>query len=174
MVTSSGARRSTSRANARAARRTSPNVHSGAIRTYTCNPRPPEVFGQPTAPSSSSTSCATRATRRTRPNPQSGIGSRSIRHSSGRSVSARREFHGWNSTVDICTAHTTSASFVTHNSSACRLYRGKCTRTVSNHGGAPCGTRFWCTLSPVTPFGNRCIMHGRSRNARTTPSPTER
>ena len=53
------------------------------------------------------------------PNGQSGIGSRSIRHSSGRSVSARREFHGWNSTVDICTAQITLASSVTHSSSAC-------------------------------------------------------
>ncbi len=31
----------------------------------------------------------------------------SIRHSSGFSTSARREFHGWNSTVDICTAQIT-------------------------------------------------------------------
>ena len=34
--------------------------------------------------------------------------------------SARREFHGWNSTVDICTAQITLASSVTHSSSACR------------------------------------------------------
>ena len=45
---------------------------------------------------------STTATTRTRSNPASGIGSRSIRHSSGRSTSARRTFHGWNSTVDIC------------------------------------------------------------------------
>jgi hypothetical protein len=44
-----------------------------------------------------------------------------MRHSSGFSVSARREFHGWNSTVDICTAQTTSPSWVTQSSSACRL-----------------------------------------------------
>ena len=74
-----------------------------------CMPLPPEVFGQPTAPSSSSTSCTTCATRRTVAKSQSGIGSRSMRHSSGRSVSARREFQGWNSTVDICTAQITLA-----------------------------------------------------------------
>ena len=97
-----------------------------------------------------------------------------MRHSSGFSVSARREFHGWNSTVDICTAQITLPSSVTHSSSALRLYRGKCTRTVSTHGGAPCGSRFWCTFSPLVPSGNRCSMHGRSRNARTMPSPTLR
>ena len=60
------------------------------------------------------------ATRRTVANPHRGPGSRSMRHSSGRSTSARREFHGWNSTVDICTAHTTLASSVTHSWSTCR------------------------------------------------------
>lgn len=71
-------------------------------------------------PSSSSTSWATWAVRRTLSKSQSGIGSRSIRHSSGFSVSNLREFHGWNSTVDICTAHATDASSVTHTSSAVR------------------------------------------------------
>ena len=88
------------------------------MRTYTCSPRPPDVFGQPTAPSSSSTSWATPATVRTRLIGHSGIGSRSIRHSSGTSTSARREFQGWNSTVDIWTAQITCASSVTHSSSA--------------------------------------------------------
>ena len=55
-----------------------------------------------------------------RPAGAAGIGSRSMRHSSGRSTSARREFHGWNSTVDICTDQITWASSVTHSSSACR------------------------------------------------------
>ena len=97
-----------------------------------------------------------------------------MRHSSGFSVSARRLFQGWNSTVLICTAQTTCASSVTQSSSAVRFHRGKCTRTVSIHGGAPAGSRFWCTLSPVTPVGNRCSMQGRSRSALTMPSPTER
>ena len=139
-----------------------------------CIPEPPLVFGQPTAPSSSSTSWATWPTLCTRSHGQSGPGSRSMRHSSGFSTSARRLFHGWNSTVDICTAQMTWASSVTHSSSALRLYRGKVTRTVSSHSGAPWGTRFWCTLSPATPLGKRCIMHGRSRSALTIPSPTDR
>ena len=90
-----------------------------------CSPFPPEVLGQPTAPISSSTSRATFATLRTESKDASGIGSRSIRHSSGRSTSARREFHGWNSTVDICTAQITLPSSVTHSSSAVRPKRGK-------------------------------------------------
>ena len=51
----------------------------------------------------------------------SGTGSRSIRHSSGFSGSSRRVFHGWNSTVDICTAQITRASSVTQSSSALRF-----------------------------------------------------
>ena len=54
-----------------------------------------------------STSCVTWATRCTVAKSHSGPGSRSIRHSSGFSVSARRLFQGWNSTVDICTAQIT-------------------------------------------------------------------
>ena len=65
-----------------------------------------------------------------------------MRSSSGRSVSARRECHGWNSTVDICTAQATLASSVTHSSSAVRP-DGNRTCTVSTHGGAPDGSRFW-------------------------------
>ncbi len=97
-----------------------------------------------------------------------------MRHSSGFSVSARRLFHGWNSTVDICTAQITLASSVTQSSSAVRFQRGKCSRTVSTQGGAPAGSRFWCTLSPASPVGKRCSMQGRSYNALTMPSPTER
>ena len=97
-----------------------------------------------------------------------------MRHSSGCSTCARREFHGWNSTVDICTAQMTWASSVTHSSSACWPYRGKWTRTVCSHGGAPPGTRFWWTLSPLSPVGKRCIMQGRSRSALTIPGPTAR
>ena len=74
----------------------------------------------------------------------------------------------------ICTAQTTWAISVTQSSSAVRLQRGKNTRTVSIQGGAPFGSRFWWTFSPVTPVGNRCSMHGRSRRALTMPSPTER
>ncbi len=97
-----------------------------------------------------------------------------MRHSSGCSVCARRLFHGWNSTVDICTAQTTWAISVTQSSSAVRFHRGKCSRTVSIHGGAPAGSRFWCTFSPLTPVGKRCSMHGRSKSALTMPSRTDR
>ena len=97
-----------------------------------------------------------------------------MRHSSGFSVSARRLFQGWNSTVDICTAQITLASSVTQSSSAVRFQRGKCSCTVSTQGGAPAGSRFWCTLSPARPLGKRCSMHGRSRSALTMPSPTAR
>ena len=139
-----------------------------------CIPEPPDVLGHPTAPSSSSTSCATWATRCTVAKSHSGPGSRSMRHSSGFSVSARRLFHGWNSTVDICTAQITAASSVTHSSWTSRSKRGKWMLTVSSHGGALAGTFFWCTLSPASPFGNRCSMHGRSYRALTMPSPTAR
>ena len=97
-----------------------------------------------------------------------------MRHSSGFSGSSRRLFHGWNSTVDICTAQITDASSVTQSSSAVRFQRGKCSRTVSTHGGAPAGSRFWCTLSPASPLGNRCSMQGRSNSALTIPGPTAR
>ena len=45
-----GARRSISRARASAARRTSVNVQRGSMRTLTCMPREPLVFGQPRRP----------------------------------------------------------------------------------------------------------------------------
>ena len=47
VVTCFGARRSTSRANASAQRRTSVNVQFGSIRQAMWMPRFPEVFGQP-------------------------------------------------------------------------------------------------------------------------------
>ena len=47
----------------------------------------------------------------------SGRGRSATRRASRRQ--ARREFQGWNSTVDICTAQITWASSVTHSSSAC-------------------------------------------------------
>src|SRR5690606_20008256 len=137
-------------------------------------PRPPEVLGQPTAPSSSSTSRTTWATRRTRAGGQSGIGARSLRHSSGRSTWPRRELQGSYWTVDIWTAQITCAISVTRSSSACRPLRGKRSRTVSTQGGAPRGTRFWWTFSPSTPVGKRCSMQGRSRSAATMPGPTAR
>jgi hypothetical protein len=48
VVTSSGIRRSTSRAKASAQRRTSGNVQFGSMRHAMWMPRLPDVFGQPT------------------------------------------------------------------------------------------------------------------------------
>ena len=58
------------------------------------------------------------------------------------SGSPAREAQGWNSTQDICTAHTTLAGSTTHSSSAVRPL-GKVTCAVCTHGGAPFGSRFW-------------------------------
>src|SRR5882757_7874090 len=52
VVAMSGARRSTSRASARAARRTSVKSHRGSTRTFTWMPRFPDVFGNPVRPCS--------------------------------------------------------------------------------------------------------------------------
>ena len=95
----SASRRSTSRANASAQRRTSGNVQLGSIRQATWMPRLPEVFGQPTKPISSSTSRTTPATRFASAKSVPGCGSTSIRSSSGLSTCARREGHGWKSIV---------------------------------------------------------------------------
>ena len=38
---------------------------------------------------------------------------------------------------------------------------GVLTMVVSNHGGAPFGTRFWKNDLPDAPSGNRCIRVGR-------------
>ena len=78
-----GARRSISRENASAARRTSVNVQRCSMRTLTCMPRDPLVFGQPRSPSSSSNAFASIATRRTSSHSTPGPGSRSMRSSSG-------------------------------------------------------------------------------------------
>ena len=96
-----------------------------------------------------------------------------MRHSSGDSTSAAREFQGWNSTVDICTAHIDvgdrrDAQLV----GRAVVARESVTRTVGHPVRAPpSGSRFWCTLSPSVPVGKRCIMQGRSRRAFTIPSP---
>ncbi len=58
--------RATRRAIAITACRTAMKSHSGRIRANTWIPRPPEVFGQPTSPASSSTSCSTAGHRRRR------------------------------------------------------------------------------------------------------------
>ena len=88
---SSGARRSTSRASASAARRTSANAQRGWIRTLTWMPREPDVFGQPTRPRSASTSRDDARHRRgsaTTRRPAPGRGRRAARRG-GRGPSAR-------------------------------------------------------------------------------------
>ena len=67
-------RRSISRDSASAARRTSVNVQRGSMRTLTCMPREPLVFGQPVRPSSSSSACTSSATRRTSAHATPGVG----------------------------------------------------------------------------------------------------
>src|SRR5438270_110559 len=52
-LASEGARRSTARDNATAARRTSAKLQRGSMRTLTCIPREPLVLGQPRSPISS-------------------------------------------------------------------------------------------------------------------------
>ena len=141
-VAISGTRRSTSRARARAARRTSVNVHSGRIRTFTWIPFFPLVFGKPTSPCSSSTSRVTIATSRTCSNGTSGMGSRSTRSSSGWSTSSERTGQGLISRQPRVAAHARCAASAITGMSAVRPL-GNRIRAVSTHGGAPFGRRFW-------------------------------
>ncbi len=142
MVTRPGSRRSSSRPSAITACRPSVNVHSGTSGTYTCTPRPPEVFGHPRSPCSSRTarsSCATRTeSRKSVP----GCGSRSIRSSSTWSVSERRTGHGWKVRQPRFAAHSTAAGSVGQISSADRPL-GKAIRAVGSQSGRPFGARFW-------------------------------
>ena len=103
----------------------------------------------------------------------SGIGSRSIRHSSGFSVSARRLFHG----MELHRRHLHRPDHRAQLGDAELVGRAVVARERARApspptGGAPWGSRFWWTFSPLTPVGKRCIMHGRSRSALTMPSPT--
>ena len=141
-VVTSSLRRSTSRANASAQRRTTGNSHFGSIRQATWMPRLPDVFGQPVQPISASVSRTTAATRLPSSNDVPGCGSMSIRSSSGLSTSARREGQGWKSTTARFAAHATCATSVTQSSSACRP-DGNVTRAASTHSGRFSGTRFW-------------------------------
>ena len=93
-------------------------------------------------PISSSVSPTTAATRLPSANVVPGCGSTSIRSSSGRSTSARRDGHGWKSTTARFAAQTTCATSVTHNSSAWRP-EGNVTRAASTHSGRFSGMRFW-------------------------------
>ena len=78
-----GARRSTARESATAARRTSAKVQRGCMRTLMCMPREPLVLGQPWRPISESRALTSSATVRTCSQGTPGPGSRSTRSSSG-------------------------------------------------------------------------------------------
>ena len=141
VVTSPGIRRSTSRANAIAACRTSVNVHRGRIRTLMWTPRPPEVFGYPVIPSSASRSRTAKAAVRASSNVVPGCGSTSMRSSSGWSRSVFRTGHGWKSIVPRLTHHAMAAISVGQSAAAVRPL-GNRTVTVSIHSGCR-GSRFW-------------------------------
>ena len=66
----------------------------------------------------------------------------SMRSSSGRSTSRRRDGHGWKSTTARFAAQATWAGSVTQSSSAC-LPEGNVTRATSIQSGRFSGTRFW-------------------------------
>ena len=72
----------------------------------------------------------------------------------------------------ICTAQITLASSVTQSSSAVRPYRGKLTRTVCSHGGAPAGTRCSCaSWSPrcaTEAIPTTCRNRSRRQSRRTS------
>ena len=168
-----GARRSTSRASARAARRTSTYPQRRSMRAYTWMPREPEVLGQPVRPWSARTSRVTIATLRTSAQGTPGPGSRSTRSSSGCSVSSPRMGCGLRSIHPRLTTHTSAAAFETTTSSAVRP-DGKESSTVRTYSGTEAGARFWKKASPVAPFTNRFKAIGRSITPPSAPSATAR
>ena len=105
-------------------------------------PFEPDVFGNVTNPSSSKNFCTSSATSTTSSQSVPGIGSRSMRSSSGDSVSVRREGHGWKSRVPWVAAQATCATSTGHSSRAVRP-EGNETVHDSIHGGAWSGSRFW-------------------------------
>ena len=148
LVASAGARRSTSRASASAARRTWSNDQRGSMRTLTWMPREPDVLGQPTSPWSASTSRTTSATRRMSSQGTPGTGSRSTRSSSGWSRSSARTACGLRSRQPrLATQASPAASSIT-TSSAVRP-DGNDSSTVRIQSGRDSGARFWKKYSPV-------------------------
>ena len=69
----------------------------------------PLVFTNVVSPASASTSRIAGATAAASAKPVPGWGSRSMRSSTGLSVFAVSDAHGWNTIVFICTAHTAVA-----------------------------------------------------------------
>ncbi len=136
-VVTPSVRRSSSRAKAMAPWRTSVKVQDGSRRTYTWMPRLPLVLGNARMPSSSNSSRATPATRTASANPAEPNGSRSIRSSSGRSLSSRRVGHGWNVIAPMCAAHAATAISVMQISSATPARREQDASALDVVGRAP-------------------------------------
>ncbi len=88
--------------------------------TKMCSPRPPEVFGHPSMPSSCRISRTCGATRAASAKSVPGWGSRSIRSWSGESTSSLVTGQGWNVIVPMFAAQATTASSVGATSSAVR------------------------------------------------------
>ena len=131
-------------------------------------PRDPDVFGNPRIPCSSSTSLTVIATSRTVSKPTPSDGSRSTRSSSGRSRSARRTGHGFQSMLLRFVAHTRCAASTGTSSVALRP-EGNVTVAVCSHSGGAC-TRFWKKNAPSTPWFQRLSTVGRSRTPSSTAS----
>ena len=106
-------------------------------------PRLPLVFGQPTYPSSSSTSCTSAATRFASAKPVPGCGSMSMRSSSGCSGSARRDGHGWKSIVARFAAHDDLRELGDAQLVRVPPRRETSRVAVSIQSGRFSGTRFW-------------------------------
>ena len=171
VVTSSGSRRSTSRAKASAARRTSLKPVLG---------RDPDVDVQALAARRSSASRRRRARRaprgrRGRPGgpsskPHSGIGSRSMRHSSGRLGVGPAAVPR----VELDRRHLHRPDHLGQLGHAQLVGVQAVAREVQPHGLDP-GRRagrqplLVHLLARRRPSGKRCSMHGRSRSALTMP-----
>ena len=118
------------------------NDQRGWIGTYTCRPRPPDVFGKPSIPASARISRSTGATLAACEKSVPGCGSRSIRSWSRLSSSEAPDRPGVEGRGAEVGHQATTASSVGHTSSAGRPL-GKVIVAVSTHSGAPFGTRFW-------------------------------
>ena len=148
------------------ARRTSSKVHRISILAYTWIPRDPDVFGQPTRPTSSRSDAHPSATSRQSSKSNPGVGSRSSRISSGWSRWDVRLVHGFRSRTPNCTC-----SMMSDTSSTTGMLPG---RAEGNCTGAERrivdGARFVKKNFSSTPPGQRFNEHGRSRTPRTAPS----
>ena len=169
LVASEGARRSTSRARASAARRTSGNVQRGSMRTLMWMPRDPDVLGQPVSPRSTSDSWTTSATFRTSSQGTPGMGSRSTRSSSGWSRSSARTGCGLRSMQPRLTIQASCAASRMTISSAVRP-DGNDSSTVSIQSGRDSGARFWKKGWPAAPSTKRLSAIGRPPAPRRAPS----